>query len=94
MADLIIGFCRVVPLAVPIKKNTVAVKVTKSESKRRKMQVCQSLKYGHPIGGDALPFQAGKVGRTTFSFVPDSTVGSPTNFGHTIRCEYSRRKWQ
>ena len=26
------------------------------------------------VGGDALPFQAGKVGRTTFSFVPHSNV--------------------
>jgi hypothetical protein len=26
------------------------------------------------IGGDALPFEAGKVGRTTFSFVPNDNV--------------------
>jgi plastocyanin len=28
------------------------------------------------IGGDALPFQAGKIGRTTFSFVPYDNVQS------------------
>ncbi|MFL6496062.1 MAG: hypothetical protein ACJ703_06535 [Nitrososphaera sp.] len=28
------------------------------------------------VGGDALPFEAGKVGRTTFSFVPHSDVVS------------------
>jgi hypothetical protein len=26
------------------------------------------------VGGDALPFEAGKVGRTTFSFVPNDNV--------------------
>ncbi|MFL6512251.1 MAG: hypothetical protein ACJ70X_04830, partial [Nitrososphaera sp.] len=26
------------------------------------------------VGGDALPFEAGKIGRTTLSFVPNDNV--------------------
>src|SRR5215210_3611792 len=36
------------------------------------------------VGGDALPFEAGKVGRTTFSFVPNDNVTTiPPNLSIT-----------
>ncbi len=38
------------------------------------------------VGGDALPFEAGKVGRTTFSFVPHSDV---TSIPPTLSITYS-----
>ena len=38
------------------------------------------------VGGDALPFEAGKVGRTTFSFVPHDNV---TTIPPTLSITYS-----
>jgi hypothetical protein len=38
------------------------------------------------VGGDALPFEAGKVGRTTFSFVPHENV---TTIPPTLSITYS-----
>jgi plastocyanin len=38
------------------------------------------------VGGDALPFEAGKVGRTTFSFVPKDNV---TTIPPTLSITYS-----
>src|SRR5919112_5695182 len=38
------------------------------------------------VGGDALPFEAGKVGRTTFSFVPNDNV---TTIPPTLSITYS-----
>ena len=38
------------------------------------------------VGGDALPFEAGKVGRTTFSFVPKDSV---TTIQPTLSITYS-----